>query len=177
MNNYMSNLECLGLIVGCLCHDLDHRGTNNAFQTKYVIISVKPTTALNADQFTNRQTWWALLTTVCWAFLGRRGIREKKSDFYPREPRALRLCALLIPPLLRERNLAAAGHVVICVNKLRSGSRPSTKFCWLDDEILSGVGRKFGSLYVYRKLPTYPSPKPALTVTSHLGQNVGLGEG
>ncbi|XP_073235932.1 dual 3',5'-cyclic-AMP and -GMP phosphodiesterase 11A-like isoform X2 [Porites lutea] len=34
MNKYMSNLECLGLIVGCLCHDLDHRGTNNAFQTK-----------------------------------------------------------------------------------------------------------------------------------------------
>ncbi|KAJ7375423.1 Dual 3',5'-cyclic-AMP and -GMP phosphodiesterase 11A [Desmophyllum pertusum] len=34
MNQFMSNLECLGLIVGCLCHDLDHRGTNNAFQTK-----------------------------------------------------------------------------------------------------------------------------------------------
>ena len=27
------------------------------------------------------------------------------------------------------------------------------------------------------KLPTYPSPKPTLTPTSHLGQNVGLGEG
>ena len=27
------------------------------------------------------------------------------------------------------------------------------------------------------KLPTYPSPKPTLTLTSHLGQNVGLGEG
>jgi cGMP-specific 3',5'-cyclic phosphodiesterase len=24
----------LGLLVACLCHDLDHRGTNNAFQTK-----------------------------------------------------------------------------------------------------------------------------------------------
>ena len=30
-----------------------------------------------------------------------------------------------------------------------------------------------GSLYVYGKLPTYPSPKPILTHTSHLGQNVG----
>ena len=28
-----------------------------------------------------------------------------------------------------------------------------------------------------RKLPTYPSPNPALSLTSHLGQNVGLGEG
>ena len=34
-----------------------------------------------------------------------------------------------------------------------------------------------GSLYVSGKLPTYPSPKPTLTLTSHLGQNDGLGEG
>ncbi|XP_071828467.1 cGMP-specific 3',5'-cyclic phosphodiesterase-like isoform X3 [Apostichopus japonicus] len=27
-------LEMLGLLVACLCHDLDHRGTNNTFQTK-----------------------------------------------------------------------------------------------------------------------------------------------
>ena len=27
------------------------------------------------------------------------------------------------------------------------------------------------------KLPIYPSPKPTLTFTSHLGQNVGLEEG
>ena len=33
-----------------------------------------------------------------------------------------------------------------------------------------------GSLYVSGKLPTYPSPKPTLTLTSHLGQNVCSGE-
>jgi len=33
------------------------------------------------------------------------------------------------------------------------------------------------SLDVSGKLPTYSSPKPTLTFTSHLGQNVGLGEG
>jgi len=27
-------LTCLGLIVACLCHDLDHRGTNNTFQVE-----------------------------------------------------------------------------------------------------------------------------------------------
>ena len=27
------------------------------------------------------------------------------------------------------------------------------------------------------KLPSYPSPKPTLTLTSHLWQNVDLGEG
>ena len=31
-------------------------------------------------------------------------------------------------------------------------------------------------VYVSGKLPMYPSPKPTLTLTSHLGQNVGLGE-
>ena len=29
----------------------------------------------------------------------------------------------------------------------------------------------------WEKLPTYPSPKPTSTLTSHLEQNVGLGEG
>ena len=34
--------------------------------------------------------------------------------------------------------------------------------------------RILGSLYFSWKLPTYPSPKPMSTLTSHLGQNVGL---
>ena len=38
-------------------------------------------------------------------------------------------------------------------------------------------GRMAGSFYVSVKLPTYPSPKLTLTLTSYLGQNVGLGEG
>ena len=28
--------QIFGLLVACLCHDLDHRGTNNAFQSKTV---------------------------------------------------------------------------------------------------------------------------------------------
>ena len=32
-------------------------------------------------------------------------------------------------------------------------------------------------LKVSEKLPTYPFPKSTLTLTSHLRQNVGLGEG
>ena len=39
--------------------------------------------------------------------------------------------------------LVAAGLAEMSVNKLRSGGRSPTKFCRLDDEILSGVGRKF----------------------------------
>ncbi|XP_070278782.1 dual 3',5'-cyclic-AMP and -GMP phosphodiesterase 11A isoform X1 [Myotis yumanensis] len=30
----LTEVEILAVIVGCLCHDLDHRGTNNAFQAK-----------------------------------------------------------------------------------------------------------------------------------------------
>lgn len=30
----MNHLEALVFLVSCLCHDIDHRGTNNSFQTK-----------------------------------------------------------------------------------------------------------------------------------------------
>ena len=38
-------------------------------------------------------------------------------------------------------------------------------------------GKKTESIKVSEKLPTYPSPKPTLSLSSHLGQNVGLGGG
>ncbi|KAG7203775.1 hypothetical protein KM043_013797 [Ampulex compressa] len=31
---YMTPLQVLVFLVSCLCHDIDHRGTNNSFQTK-----------------------------------------------------------------------------------------------------------------------------------------------
>uniref|UniRef100_T1HBJ9 PDEase domain-containing protein n=3 Tax=Triatominae TaxID=70999 RepID=T1HBJ9_RHOPR len=34
MKGTFSDIEVLGMFVGCLCHDLDHRGTNNAYQQK-----------------------------------------------------------------------------------------------------------------------------------------------
>ncbi|XP_052266884.1 dual 3',5'-cyclic-AMP and -GMP phosphodiesterase 11-like [Dreissena polymorpha] len=34
LDRYISDVETLALVVGCLCHDLDHRGTNNQFQIK-----------------------------------------------------------------------------------------------------------------------------------------------
>eukprot|EP00096_Caligus_rogercresseyi_P012509 TRINITY_DN5262_c0_g1_i1.p1 TRINITY_DN5262_c0_g1~~TRINITY_DN5262_c0_g1_i1.p1 ORF type:complete len:922 (+),score=274.40 TRINITY_DN5262_c0_g1_i1:425-3190(+) len=30
----LGDIECLSLMIACLCHDLDHRGTNNSFQVK-----------------------------------------------------------------------------------------------------------------------------------------------
>ena len=48
MDRFMDDLEVFGLLVACLCHDLDHRGTNNSYQTKvtmtrktYIIFSVE----------------------------------------------------------------------------------------------------------------------------------------
>ncbi|XP_019855662.1 PREDICTED: cGMP-dependent 3',5'-cyclic phosphodiesterase-like isoform X2 [Amphimedon queenslandica] len=32
LRDMLTDLEVLTLFIGCLCHDLDHRGTNNAFQ-------------------------------------------------------------------------------------------------------------------------------------------------
>lgn len=34
MKEMMSDIEIMALLVACLSHDLDHRGTNNSFQTK-----------------------------------------------------------------------------------------------------------------------------------------------
>lgn len=34
MESLLGGKECLSLIIACLCHDLDHRGTNNQFQIK-----------------------------------------------------------------------------------------------------------------------------------------------
>ena len=42
---------------------------------------------------------------------------------------------------------------------------------------VAGTPVMAASLYVFGKLPSYPSPKPTLTPTCHVGQNVGLGEG
>ena len=41
----------------------------------------------------------------------------------------------------------------------------------------SNASQENESLRVFMKLPTYPSSKPTLTLTSHLGKNVGLREG
>eukprot|EP01135_Chromosphaera_perkinsii_P007047 Nk52_evm26s675 gene=Nk52_evmTU26s675 len=34
LRNTLGDLECMGLFFACLCHDLDHRGTNNTFQVE-----------------------------------------------------------------------------------------------------------------------------------------------
>ena len=45
------------------------------------------------------------------------------------------------------------------------------------NKVEHGLKIHLGSLYVSGKLPTYPFPKATLTLTSHLGKNVGLGRG
>ena len=34
----LSDIEVLALFFSCLCHDIDHRGTNNAFQVSSVSV-------------------------------------------------------------------------------------------------------------------------------------------
>ena len=46
-----------------------------------------------------------------------------------------------------------------------------TKFCHFSQAMV------LGSVYIFGKLCTYPSPKPLLTRASHQGQSVGLGRG
>ncbi|KAF2366187.1 GAF domain [Trinorchestia longiramus] len=48
----LGELECLALIIACLCHDLDHRGTNNTFQIKK---------GFDSKIFVQKTTWWKVL--------------------------------------------------------------------------------------------------------------------
>ena len=41
---------------------------------------------------------------------------------------------------------------------------------FLEWKVIYNEERNFGSLYVSWKLSTYPSPKPTLMLTSHLGK-------
>ena len=38
--NFFSELEAFALLVACMCHDLDHRGTNNTFQVQILIDNI-----------------------------------------------------------------------------------------------------------------------------------------
>ena len=61
------------------------------------------------------------------------------------------------------------GHVISIDDVIQMSNRPY--FQRID---YRGIVK---SIKVSGKLPTYPSPKSTLTLTSHLGQNVELGEG
>ena len=61
------------------------------------------------------------------------------------------------------------------IDSILISSSPSAAF--LPFRCTSIIKRKYGSMYVFGKLPTYPSPKITLTLTSQFGQNVDLGEG
>ena len=69
---------------------------------------------------------------------------------------------LLFAELVATRRLNA-GLVIFCI------------FIDLDFVLVNMIPQE--SLYVSGKLHTYPSPKPTLSLTSHLRQNVTLGEG
>ena len=50
-------------------------------------------------------------------------------------------------------------------------------FCWLKLNKKVEIERVQEYERVSGKLPTYPSPKATVSLSSYLGQNVGLGEG
>lgn len=46
-----SDIELFALFVSCLCHDLDHRGTNNQYQVASVSNTVFGTVHNYTDEF------------------------------------------------------------------------------------------------------------------------------
>lgn len=68
----LTEVEILALIVGCVCHDLDHRGTNNAFQAKYVVLPSHPVSnclcpahKLRTIRTTSKILTWIVFVCVC----------------------------------------------------------------------------------------------------------------
>lgn len=65
----LTEMEILALIVGCICHDLDHRGTNNAFQAKWEsITATQHYLELNLNVFTAHMSFewiWFHLSDIC----------------------------------------------------------------------------------------------------------------
>uniref|UniRef100_A0AAQ5XJU3 Phosphodiesterase n=1 Tax=Amphiprion ocellaris TaxID=80972 RepID=A0AAQ5XJU3_AMPOC len=39
LKRYYTDLECMAMVTAGLCHDIDHRGTNNLYQMKYDLLS------------------------------------------------------------------------------------------------------------------------------------------
>uniref|UniRef100_A0A8B9CNL7 Phosphodiesterase n=1 Tax=Anser brachyrhynchus TaxID=132585 RepID=A0A8B9CNL7_9AVES len=51
--NYLEDIEIFALFISCMCHDLDHRGTNNSFQ----VASVSSGTALGGEGHGDTAGW------------------------------------------------------------------------------------------------------------------------
>jgi len=88
---------------------------------------------------------------------------------------------LLQNMLLRIKNLEKQVEFVI-VNSTSEFEHLTQQIKYLNLTIRTVNKSKGKHLIVHlnlphRKLPTYPSPKLKLTLTSHSGQNVGFGEG
>uniref|UniRef100_A0AAY4AX99 Phosphodiesterase n=1 Tax=Denticeps clupeoides TaxID=299321 RepID=A0AAY4AX99_9TELE len=68
--NYLEDIEMLALFVSCLCHDLDHRGTNNSFQIESrhhfaQTISVLNTEGCNIFEQFSRKDYQRMLDLMC----------------------------------------------------------------------------------------------------------------
>ena len=106
---------------------------------------------------------------VCWYLTSRKGvlIKTKTNKFcyhIPLHPYYLHGSTAVVSPPPRQF----------------SGFHPPSsplRFCYFPALTHFPTATKFFSLYASGKVPPYPSPKPTSTLTYHLGQNVGLGEG
>ena len=96
-----------------------------------------------------------------------------------------------VPPLLRQKKKSPFFSLIICNVTLSSeknvqngctqpgpSALQNNKWClYVLPSFPSLLANTSRSIYVSGTLPTYPSPKPTLTLTSHLRQNGGLGKG
>jgi len=71
-------LQCLALFVGCLCHDLDHRGRSNKFMLdmQSPLASIYTTSTMEHHHFNQTVT---ILQQVCYTYIERVLVQEEPS--------------------------------------------------------------------------------------------------
>lgn len=64
---FSRDIELFALFVSCLCHDIDHRGTNNSYQVASVSCQSCQNTLLSKNKMNRScQGWEKLNAYLCW---------------------------------------------------------------------------------------------------------------
>ena len=101
-------------------------------------------------------------------FRGGRGWEENAVLIYPSPPAKVSLRAKLKGVLVsKDRGVSFFSHLILDSPGRKEGGG---EHYFLTDTPSGSRQQTVWSLYVYGRLPTYPSPKPTSALTSHLGQ-------
>ena len=116
---------------------------------------------------------WSLVQTLCFGHVPCYELTHFKKMVRVWKTKSLLFCLRYDPLIVFRRQ----NHITFIFIKMMSHDLLVQMAYCLFGFSTRKVLQRCRSLYVSGKLSIYPSPKPTLTLWSHLGKNVGLGEG